>query len=100
MAGTVGRVENLVVEDAEVEGQTETDGVGRGELSLCNVGRILCDASVAGWGCVDGRRLSYLVGLVSSGGRHLALLPGGELGQVSVVITLPVVLLDDRRDLE
>ena len=41
MAGTVGRVEDLVVEDGEVEGETETDGVGGSELGLGNVGGVL-----------------------------------------------------------
>ena len=30
MAGAVGRVEDLVVEDGEVESEAETDGVGWG----------------------------------------------------------------------
>lgn len=37
VARTVGRVEDLVVEDREVERQTETDGVGGGELSLSDI---------------------------------------------------------------
>ena len=41
MAGTVGRVEDLVVEDGEVEGQAEADGVSRGQLCLGNVGSAL-----------------------------------------------------------
>ena len=41
MARTVGRVKNLVVEDGEVEGETKTDGVGRGEISLGNIGGVL-----------------------------------------------------------
>ena len=41
MAGTVGRVEDLVVEDGEVEGETETDGVSGSELGLGNVGGVL-----------------------------------------------------------
>ena len=41
VAGTVGAVENLVVEDGEVEGQTQADGVGRRELRLSNIGRAL-----------------------------------------------------------
>ena len=32
MARAVGRVEDLVVEDGEVEGQTQTDGVGGREI--------------------------------------------------------------------
>ena len=41
MAGAVGRVEDLVVEHGEVEGQAEADGVRRGELGLGNVGGVL-----------------------------------------------------------
>lgn len=41
VAGTVGGVEDLVVEDREVEGKTEADGVRRGELSLGDVGGVL-----------------------------------------------------------
>ena len=43
MAGAIGRVQDLVVEDREVQCQTKTDGVGRGELSLSNIrGRLRC----------------------------------------------------------
>lgn len=38
MAGAVGRVEDLVVEDREVQGQAKADGVSRGELALRDVG--------------------------------------------------------------
>ena len=41
VAGAVGRVEDLVVEHGEVEGQAEADGVRRGELGLGNVGGVL-----------------------------------------------------------
>lgn len=41
MASTVGRVQDLVVENGEVEGETKTDGVGRGEISLGNIGGVL-----------------------------------------------------------
>ena len=41
MAGTVGRVENLVVEDGEVEGQAEADGMRGGEVGLGDVGGVL-----------------------------------------------------------
>lgn len=39
VAGTVGRVEDFIVEDGEVQCKTETDRVGRGEVGLGNVGR-------------------------------------------------------------
>lgn len=35
--------------------------------------------------------ISYLVGLVGGGGGGLALLARGELGEVTVVVTLPVL---------
>lgn len=41
MASTVWRVQDLIVEDREVQGETETDGVGRSELSLSDVGGVL-----------------------------------------------------------
>lgn len=36
-------------------------------------------------------KIAYLVGLVGSGGSNLALLPGGELGEIAVVVTLPIL---------
>lgn len=41
VARTVGRVQDLVVEDGEVEGKTQANRVGRGELGLGNVGGAL-----------------------------------------------------------
>jgi hypothetical protein len=38
VAGAVGRVQDLVVEDREVQRQTQTDGVGGGKLSLSDIG--------------------------------------------------------------
>ncbi len=73
VASTVGAVQDLVVEDREVEGKTKTDGVGGGKLGDGNVG-------------------SGLVSLERLVGRVLALVTGGELGEVSVVVTLPVKL--------
>ena len=93
MASTVGRVQDLVVEDREVQRQAETDRVGRCELSLGNVGGRLCD----GVSCLlisEGVVIaSYLVGLVCSGRGDLALLTGSELGKVTVVVSLPMWLL-------
>lgn len=71
MAGTVGRVENFVVEDGEVECQTEANGVGRGQLS-------------------DGDVRSGLVSFEGLVRGVLSLVAGSELGEVSVVISLPV----------
>jgi len=41
VASTVWGVEDLVVENGEVEGETETDRVGRCELGLGNIGSVL-----------------------------------------------------------
>jgi hypothetical protein len=73
VAGLVGSVENLVVEDGEVQGEAETDGVGGGELGLGNLG-------------------GSLVGLEGLVGGVLAAVADGELGQVAVVVALPVVV--------
>ena len=41
MASPIWGVQDLVVEDGEVEGETKADGVGRSEFSLGDVGGIL-----------------------------------------------------------
>lgn len=41
MAGAIGRVEDLVVEYGEVEGEAETDRVGGGELGLRDIRGVL-----------------------------------------------------------
>lgn len=41
MASTVGRVEDLVVEDGEVKRESEADGVRRGKLGLGDVRSVL-----------------------------------------------------------
>lgn len=71
MASLVGRVEDLVVENREVEGQSETDGVGWRKIGLGDLGGIL-------------------VGLKRLVCRGLALVAESELGKIAVVITLPV----------
>jgi hypothetical protein len=76
LAGSLGRVENLVIEDGEVESQTQPNVVGGGQL---------------GGGLVG----SKLVGLQRLLGSLLSLVVGGELGQVSVVVTLHLVVEDD-----
>jgi len=43
VASLVWGVEDLVVEDREVEGQTEADGVGGCEISLCDGGGSLME---------------------------------------------------------
>ena len=72
LASLVGRVEDLVVENGEVQGKTEADGVGRSEVGGSDVSGSLV-------------RLERLVG----GG--LALVTNGELGEVTVVVALPVI---------
>jgi hypothetical protein len=76
VAGLVWRVEDLVVEDGKVKGKAETDGVGRSKVSLCNLG-------------------GSLVSLKGGIGGSLAAVTNGELGQVTVVVTLPVYLLEN-----
>jgi hypothetical protein len=38
VASLVGSIENLVVEDREVQGQSQADRMGRGQLGLGNLG--------------------------------------------------------------
>ena len=41
MTGTIWGVQNLVVEDGEVESETEADGVRRCQLGLGDIGSVL-----------------------------------------------------------
>lgn len=41
MAGAIGRVQDLVVEDGKVERKSEADGMRWGQLGLSNVGSVL-----------------------------------------------------------
>lgn len=75
MAGLVGGVQDFVVEDREVEGQAEADRVGRGKVGLSNLG-------------------GGLVGLQGLVGGTLAAVANGELSQVTVVVTLHLVVKD------
>ncbi len=72
MASLVGRVEDLIVEDREVQGQAKTDRVSRGEVGLGHLGGVL-------------------VGLERLLGRVLPLFAGSELGQVAMIVTLPAM---------
>jgi hypothetical protein len=74
VACLVWGVQDLVVEDGEVEGKTQADGVGGGQVSLGNLGSVLVS----------------LEGLI---GGLLSLVANGELSEVAVVITLPAGLL-------
>ena len=71
VASLVGRVEDFIVEDGKVEGEAETDWVSRGEI---------CAGDFSG----------VLVGFEGLVSRNLALVTYGELGQVTVVVSLPV----------
>lgn len=75
VAGLIGGVQDLVVEDGEVKGQSKTDGVGGRKLGLSNLGGSLVSVE----------------GLV---GRVLPLVADSELGEVAVVVALPARLLE------
>ena len=75
VAGAVGAVEDLVVEDGEVEGKAEADGVGGGKVGGGNAG-------------------GSLVGIEGSRSGSLAGGTGLELGEVTVVVTLHLVVED------
>lgn len=74
MAGLVGGVQDLVVEHGEVKGKTETDGVRGRKLGLSNLG-------------------GSLVGLKGLVGRLLSSVTNGELGEITVVVTLPISII-------
>jgi hypothetical protein len=85
MAGLVRRAEDLVVENGEVQGETQADRVRRRQLSLGNLG-------------------GGLVSLERLVGRILATVASGELGEVAVVVTLPAIgeekeVLEKRRSI-
>lgn len=71
MASLVWGVQDLVVEYREVKCETETDWVGWGKIRLGDLSGVLV--------CLEG-----LIG------RLLSLVSNGELGEVTVVITLPL----------
>mmetsp|Transcript_58861 Transcript_58861/g.127772 ORF Transcript_58861/g.127772 Transcript_58861/m.127772 type:complete len:252 (-) Transcript_58861:13-768(-) len=75
LTSTIGGVQDLVVEHRKVQGKTQSDGVGGGKVS-------------AG----DGR--SVVVSLKSLGGGFLADITRLELSEVSVVVTLHLVVED------
>ena len=75
MASLVGGVQDFVVEDREVKGESETDGVGGSKVSGGDLG-------------------SGLVGLEREVGSTLAAVANGELGEVTVVVTLHLVVED------
>ena len=75
MASLVRGVEDLVVEDREVQGQPETDGMGGSQFGLSDLG-------------------SILVSLERSVGSTLTLVANGKLGEITVVVTLHLVVED------
>jgi hypothetical protein len=78
LAGFVGGVEDLVVENGEVEGETEADGVGGGQVSTGNITGLLVS----------------LEGVVSS---LLSLISGLELSNISVVVALEEENVSNQR---
>lgn len=74
VAGLIGGVEDLIVEDREVQGKTKTDWVSGGKIGLSNLSGVL-------------------VGLERLVRRLLSLVANGELSKVAVVIALPIMLL-------
>lgn len=70
LASLVRRIHDLVVENGEVKGKAETDGVGGSQALSSNLG-------------------GSLVGLKRLVGRLLALVAHGELSQVAVIVSLP-----------
>ena len=70
MARLIRRIENFVVENGEIQGETKADWVGGSKVSLSNFGGIL-------------------VGLEGFVGRSLTLVTKGEFSQIAVVIPLP-----------
>lgn len=71
VASLIRGVQDLVVEDREVQGKTESDWVGWGQVALGDLSGTL----------VSQKRLI---------GRLLALVTKSKLGEVTVVVTLPV----------
>jgi len=91
VACAVRGVEDLVVEDGEVQREAKADGVGGGEISLGDVGGILLMQISGCHGAKSSQPSKYLVGLVGSSSSNLALVPGSELSEVAVVVSLPVL---------
>ena len=89
VASTIGRVEDLVVEHGEVESKTQADGVSGGQVGLSNVGGVLLWLARI---ISQQTTCAYLVGFMGRSGSDLALVARSELGEVTVVVTLPVVL--------
>ena len=76
MAGLIRGVQDLIVEDREVESETETDGVSGSKVGLSDFGCSLV-------------RLKRLIR------GFLALVGSSELSEVAVVVTLPETILEE-----
>jgi hypothetical protein len=70
MTGLVGRVKDFIVEDREVKSKSEANWMGWCEVRLCDFG-------------------GGFVSLERCIGRKLASLSNGELGQITMVVSLP-----------
>lgn len=70
MACLVRRVKDFIVEDGEVKGKTQADGVSWGKVSLGDLSGVL----------VGSQRVI---------GRSLAFFTESELGEITVVVALP-----------
>mmetsp|Transcript_3803 Transcript_3803/g.7546 ORF Transcript_3803/g.7546 Transcript_3803/m.7546 type:complete len:263 (-) Transcript_3803:231-1019(-) len=75
MAGAVGAIENFVVKDGEVEGETEADGVSGGKVRRGDLG-------------------GGLVGVEGGAGGGLPGVSLLEFGEVAVVVSLHLVVKD------
>lgn len=71
MASLIGRIENLIVKDGEIKGQTKADWMSRCEIRLGNLRGILIS----------------LQGLI---GRLLAPLSRSEFGEITMIISFPL----------
>jgi len=89
MTGTVGGVQDLIVEDREVEGEAKTDRVGWSELSLGNIGGVLEREVLVGTITRLARLYTYFVGLVGCCGCNFALFSRCKLSKIAVVVSLP-----------
>ena len=88
MASTVGRVQDLVVENGEVESQSETDWVSWSELGLSYICSILGKVEL-GLAHVTLTVFTYLVSLMSGSSGDFALLARCKLCKVTMVVALP-----------
>lgn len=80
MASLIRRVEDLVVEDREIQCETETDRMSWCKVSGSNFG-------------------GSFVGLQRLVGGDLALVAKCKLGEITVIVTLPVLSFSHMHDL-